>query len=946
MPQYNLGTARGRVDINTSGLKEADISLREAGRGLLYTGGALVAGFGYVVKTAADFEKQMDFVQAITQGTAAEMDELKEVAIELGKRGPYGPQEVTESFVELAKAGIETKDIIDGVGEASVNLAAAADIGLVESTEILVNTLKTFDLQAKDSTKVVDLIAGAANASTIDVDDFAYSLRYAGSVAAAVNIPLEDVASALAILGDRGIKGSTGGTSLRRILLNLQPASKKAEEALTSLGIITEDGTNKFFTAEGSAKSLADVFQILNDATADLTDAERLKAFNTIFGARAAPSALILSDQAAAGFNDYMDAIDRTTAADVAAARLDNLAGSVTKLKAALEAVFIQSGTPFQESLKELVDIVRELVLWFGELPEPVQKFLVGGVAVVGVLSLMAGAFLLTVGNIVRAIRVMGQLGALFGLIGGGGKAGGAAGAAQSVGLLSRAFGFLLSPVGLVILAIAALVGAFIYFYKTNEKFREFINSIPGKIVDAWNAVVAFFKGPVVEAFKTAYNAVKGFFGDIGGFFGGIGSSIGGFFGDLFGSIGDIGGSAFNGITGFFETLGNIDIGGGIEKALILITDFAEKVPGALLGAGEAALEGFMSFMSKLPSRLGYALGFALGRLIKWNIDFYTKIVELSQDVLNKVIEWGGQMISAIASWTAEILVKVGIWVLDMVNKAIELGTEFLIQITIFFSQLPGMVAGWMLDILTSIVTAIPGIAAAAADLGWQVLTKITEFVSQLPGKVLGWMADIGTSIFNKIPEITGFAIDLGEGVFNGVIDAITGLPGAVLGIFTGVVGSIKDQVTSAFNAAKDFGGSLWNGFKDGMGISSPSYIERALFAVEGQAFQTAANLKKAVNLINARAPKLPTNLQSAGETAALGGINGPATAGTGAERIRDDGTTVNITIQELHLGGGATEEDAVRLSRILADETERQLEAQGQRTLVTRGRQFSTTPS
>src|SRR5207342_3000940 len=105
MAQYNLGTAEGRISIDTNDLKSADIVLRQAGRGMLGIGAAAIGAFGYVISVGADFEKSMSFISAITNETAANMDLLREKAIAMGKDGPFGPREVADAFVDLAKAG-------------------------------------------------------------------------------------------------------------------------------------------------------------------------------------------------------------------------------------------------------------------------------------------------------------------------------------------------------------------------------------------------------------------------------------------------------------------------------------------------------------------------------------------------------------------------------------------------------------------------------------------------------------------------------------------------------------------------------------------------------------------------------------------------------------------------------------------------------------------------
>src|SRR5580765_6472812 len=104
MPDYNLGTARGLIDIDTSGIDAAGRKLTSAGRQMLGFGTLLTGGFVTAVKTAADFEKEISTIQAVTAAGADEIDSLRQAALDLGSKGPFGPTQVAEAFVELAKA--------------------------------------------------------------------------------------------------------------------------------------------------------------------------------------------------------------------------------------------------------------------------------------------------------------------------------------------------------------------------------------------------------------------------------------------------------------------------------------------------------------------------------------------------------------------------------------------------------------------------------------------------------------------------------------------------------------------------------------------------------------------------------------------------------------------------------------------------------------------------
>ncbi|WP_135553230.1 phage tail protein [Paenibacillus cymbidii] len=77
---------------------------------------------------------------------------------------------------------------------------------------------------------------------------------------------------------------------------------------------------------------------------------------------------------------------------------------------------------------------------------------------------------------------------------------------------IAAAVGAILSPIGLVVVAIAALSAAFIYFYRTNETFRETVNSILQKIGEVatwlWQNVMVPFGKWLAEVMPIAWKAV------------------------------------------------------------------------------------------------------------------------------------------------------------------------------------------------------------------------------------------------------------------------------------------------------------------------------------------------------------------------------------------------------------------------------------------------------
>lgn len=320
--------------------------------------GALTASVG----AAQSFEKQISAIGAVSGATAEQLKTLQTLALDLGAKTSFSASEAAQGIEELVKAGVSMSDIMGGAAKASLDLAAAGAVSVKDAAEIASNAMNIFGIKGSEMAGVANTIAGAANASAIDVGEFKFSLAAAGAVAATVGIGFKDLSTGIAVLGQNGLKGSDAGTSLKTMLLNLSPSTKAATKEMQNLGIITADGANKFFTAEGKAKSLAEIAGVLQEATKGLTEEQKLNALQTIFGTDAIRAAAIMAREGAAGFNEMGEAIGAITAADVANARLDNLAGSIEKFKGSAETAAITVGMKFTPTLKRLVDQATDVL--------------------------------------------------------------------------------------------------------------------------------------------------------------------------------------------------------------------------------------------------------------------------------------------------------------------------------------------------------------------------------------------------------------------------------------------------------------------------------------------------------------------------------------------------------------------------------------------------------
>jgi TP901 family phage tail tape measure protein len=782
-------------------LATAGRSLSAFGKTALVAGGALTAAFGLAISKAAEFEKKMDYFGAVSNATAAQMNQVRDAALELGRTSQYSASQIADAFVEMGKAGVTADQITGGLARAMVNLASAADIDLAQATNIVTSQLQAYSLTAADAAHVTDVLAGAANASIVDVEDLGVSLKYVGGVAHALGISFDSTVDALSLLGKAGIKGSTAGTSLRQIMVSLAGGTKAAKKELTELGIITEDGTNKFFNADGSARSLAEVFQILQDHTRGLSQEQQLMAFRTIFNNRALAAAEILTKAGAAGFAEMNAEISKTTAADVAAQRMDNLAGDIKKLKGNIDTLLIQAGTPFQAFLRQTVQQITRLVQAFASLSPETQMWIFRIVSVtgalltlIGVLSVFGGAIL----KIASGIRIMAGAVTLLTTVM----------RSLTVATIQQTAAALSNPYVLLAMAIVALIAGLVVLYYKSEAFHNFINAIGRGIATGFMAVVDFFKR-LPGYFVEAWNAISS------GFKAGVDWIVGAW------------DTAVNAVEGAISAVVS-----GVVTAYNSVINFFKALPGWVANAVTSAWTSFVEFLVKLPYYVGFVLGFIIGRIIRFVADASSAFWNWAVSTTTAIVDWFSKLPERLSTFFSELWTDIvnfttttfdafNTWVVNTYNNIVD-----------WFSRLPGRIEQFFIDLYNNSITFWTNFYNSSVEWVSNTYNSIIDWFQRLPGRVVQFFVDMynGTVILGK--QLLHWALNLGSDIYNGIVDWLSKLPEKIGQIVDNAIGALKDAVSGAISAAEDFGRGLWDGFKRGMGIHSPSYIERAMWRV------------------------------------------------------------------------------------------------------------------
>src|SRR4051812_25525910 len=332
--------------------------------------GAVGVGFTTSVVAAADFEHQINGIKAVMSPTEVQTygAAIEDLALKLGKDTVFSASQAAQGIEELIKAGVPLPAILSGAAASSLDLAAATGVQITQAANLAATAMNTYHQSAAQLPATMDTISNVSNATAISVGGLQLALQAVGPVAAGVGLSFNDTATALGIFANNGLIGSDAGTSLKTMLLNLQPATKSQTEEFKALGIITADGGNQFFDASGKAKSMSDIFQILKNATSGLTLEQKINALQTAFGTDAVRAATIAATEGAAGWDAVTASMEKMGGTQVAATqRMQGLTGALSQLSGSFDTVQITVGQFFLPVLTQLVNLATSVLNKFLE---------------------------------------------------------------------------------------------------------------------------------------------------------------------------------------------------------------------------------------------------------------------------------------------------------------------------------------------------------------------------------------------------------------------------------------------------------------------------------------------------------------------------------------------------------------------------------------------------
>lgn len=323
MPTYNVSTGFTGIDKVTPAFKRMGKSAFAASTkmkgafnrvnkvgtivgGTLIAGGitrgisAITSGIGGLAREFVSFDdaivgagaKFKDINLSTAQGQK-QLLALKQAAKEAGATTVFSTAESAKGLEFLAMAGFTSAQAMESLNTIQ-NLAIATGVEFAQAADQSSDLLGAFGLAAEDATvqaknfeRLNDVLTLTANSANVSLSDMFETMKVAGPIAGVYGASLEEVAAITGVLGNAGIKGSLGATALKNVMVSLAK-----EGSLEEFGIQTLD-------AAGDMKSMTRLLSEFGNKISKFGSGKQTQAITKVFGKIPLASVAIIKDNIA-----------------------------------------------------------------------------------------------------------------------------------------------------------------------------------------------------------------------------------------------------------------------------------------------------------------------------------------------------------------------------------------------------------------------------------------------------------------------------------------------------------------------------------------------------------------------------------------------------------------------------------------------------------------------
>lgn len=500
--------------------------------------------------------------------------------------------------------------------------------------------------------------------------------------------------------------------------------------------------------------------------------------------------------------------MEQTTDAQGDFARTSDSTSNKLKIfRARLQDVGATFGRLILPYLNKALDAVEKFMSWLEKLNDTTKTWIIVLTAVAAAM----GPILVAIGMILPGLSAM-----------------------------LAVFGFLMSPIGLIVVAIAALAAGLIYAYKHSETFRNVVNSLLGPLGDAIGKLGEFvgwlFRVPeqknVGVTLNTTLNDPEDHWDNWvkqpdGSFkHATLGITAQTQPGDIINNYDPVTGEwkssslivdvDLDGTPDTLKVLDSVNQGGG-KFVLTVEVDgkkyeawYDEKTGETIIVPMEVEITNEGAINKKLDGWKNKRETFEIFVKVI-NFDLMEKLQGASDATLGKIQE----MSDAFATFPGKVATAVG----DVTMTIYQKGQDILQGFWQGVLDKWAVVQLWFSLLATAVFNAVADVTATLLSRGSDIMMGFWTGVTDKWVSVRQWFINLGTMAFNAIGSLASTLLSRGtealSGFYMGAVDKWT--IGGVRGWFTGIGGKIVDAVGDLGGLLVGAGTAIMQGFLDGL---------------------------------------------------------------------------------------------------------------------------------
>ncbi len=495
-------------------------TLNKTSRTLTDVGGKLTTGLtvpltalgGGALAASVQFESAFAGVRKTVDATDEELAVLSDGIRQMSKEIPQSGTAIAGIAEAAGQLGIKTEAIL-GFTRTMADLGVATNLSGDEAASALARLANITQMSQGDFDRLGSTIVALGNSlATTEAEIVDMGLRIAGA-GSQVGMSEAQILGFAGALSSVGIAAEAGGSAISKVMINMTSEVATGGKKLEGFAKVAGMTSDEFSRAwqKDAAGALVSFIEGLGRMSAegenvfgvlDELGMSEIRVRDALL--RASGAGDLFRESLELGNQAWAENMALTTEA---AQRYATSESRLAMLKNQLVDVGITFGDALSPAFsaaltaaQPLIDALARMAEWFANLDPGMQQTIITVAAVaaaIGPLLLVLGKVISTGSGLVGVFKLVGSN--MMGLVGTGGKLMEAFGLWRGgAGTFLESMKLVVSPIGLVGAAIAALVGVIIYLWNTNNTFRdnviatwetikEWALAIFGSLQEFWN---------------------------------------------------------------------------------------------------------------------------------------------------------------------------------------------------------------------------------------------------------------------------------------------------------------------------------------------------------------------------------------------------------------------------------------------------------------------------